>query len=641
MRSNSPHNTILMKEIKLALVYRDMWQAAGKYVPTVDMLTKVAQPIVDMGCFARVETNGGGFEQVNLLFGENPNIAVRKWTQPFNDAGIQTQMLERGLNGIRMSPVPKDVRKLMFKVKKLQGTDIARSFDGLNNPQNLALSFQYAKEGGMIAQGALSVTHSPIHTVEYYIGLADSYVDLGAEEICIKDMAGIGRPASIGKIIKGIRERHPDIIIQYHGHSTPGFSVATSLEAARNGADIIDVGMEPLSWGTGHADLLTVHEMLKDAGFSLPDIDTKAYMHVRSLTQSFMDDFLGEYINPKNRYMNSLLIGPGLPGGMMGSLMADLENNVKSLNRWLTKNGKPNVDQEELLLNLFEEVKYVWPKLGYPPLVTPFSQYVKNASLMNVINSYKGKKRFAMIDENTWGMILGKSGQLLGDLDPEILKMAEDQGREFYTGNPQELYPDELDIYKKKMDDNGWDYGEDDEELLEYAMHPAQYESYKSGQAKEKFKADLAERRSKKAEAKATTTGVVTPVSPPVNAMPKEVQLNVNGEHYNVRISYPTEAAQDNTAVATPSPASLAIPATDANARYITSPLEGKFYLTKETSEKGKKVGDQITEGETVAYIEAMKVINAITADMSGTIAEIMINHGDDIDEDDQIFKIV
>jgi len=92
--------------------------------------------------------------------------------------------------------------------------------------------------------------------------------------------------------------------------------------------------------------------------------------------------------------------------------------------------------------------------------------------------------------------------------------------------------------------------------------------------------------------------------------MPKEVQLNVNGEHYNVRISYPTEAAQDNTAVA-------------------------------KTSEKGKKVGDQITEGETVAYIEAMKVINAITADMSGTIAEIMINHGDDIDEDDQIFKIV
>ncbi|MFT6336093.1 MAG: pyruvate carboxylase subunit B [Saprospiraceae bacterium] len=632
-----------MKEIKLALVYRDMWQAAGKYVPTVDMLTKVAQPIIDMGCFARVETNGGGFEQVNLLFGENPNVAVRKWTQPFNDAGIQTQMLERGLNGIRMSPVPKDVRKLMFKVKKLQGTDISRSFDGLNNPQNLELSFQYAKEGGMIAQGALSVTHSPIHTIDYYINLADQYIEKGAEEICIKDMAGIGRPVSVGKIVKGIRERHPDIIIQYHGHSTPGFSVATSLEAAKNGADIIDVGMEPLSWGTGHADLLTIHAMLKDAGFSLPDIDMKAYMHVRSLTQSFMDDFLGEYINPKNRYMNSLLIGPGLPGGMMGSLMADLENNVKSLNKWLTKNNKPTVDQEELLLGLFDEVKVVWPKLGYPPLVTPFSQYVKNISLMNVINSYKGKKRFAMIDENTWGMILGNSGQLLGDLDPEILKMASDQNREFYTGNPQDLYPDELDIYRKKMDEKGWAYGQDDEELLEYAMHPPQYEALKSGEAKMKFEADLAERRAAKT-ASSAPADLATPIArTSVNSMPKELNLNVNGEKYNVHISYPNETSQDNTSVAS-APTQEFVPpvlSNDANTKYIVAPLEGKFYLTKETSEKGKKVGDVVKEGETVAYIEAMKVINAIAADVSGTIAEVMVKHGDEIEEDDQIFKIV
>ncbi len=627
-----------MKEMKLALVYRDMWQASGKYVPTVDMLTKVAQPIVDMGCFARVETNGGGFEQVNLLFGENPNIAVRKWTQAFNDAGIQTQMLERGLNGIRMSPVPKDVRRLMFKVKKLQGTDISRTFDGLNNPQNLELSFQYAKEGGMIAQGALSVTHSPIHTVDYYINLADQYIEKGAEEICIKDMAGIGRPVSIGKMIKGIRERHPDIIIQYHGHSTPGFSVATSLEAAKNGANIIDVGMEPLSWGTGHADLLTIHEMLKDAGFSLPDIDMKAYMHVRTLTQSFMDDFLGYYINGKNRYMNSLLIGPGLPGGMMGSLMADLENNVKSLNKWLTKRNKPTVDQEELLLKLFDEVKVVWPKLGYPPLVTPFSQYVKNVSLMNVLNAYKGKERFSMIDENTWGMILGKSGQLLGDLDPEILKMAKEQNREFFTGNPQDLYTDQLDIYKKKMDEKGWLYGQDDEELLEYAMHPAQYEAFKSGAAKKEFEADLAERKSKDNTVSRTTsnTNAITP-----NAMPKELHLNVNGDKYHVHISYPDGSTQDNVSVQSPAMKEFVPPSSNDEGKFIVAPLEGKFYLTKEVSEKGKKVGDKIKKGDTVGYIEAMKVINAIAADTSGTIAEILVNHGVEVEEDDALFKII
>ena len=116
----------MKREIKFSLVFRDMWQSAGKYVPTVDQLTRVAPAIIEMGCFARVETNGGGFEQVNLLFGENPNRAVREWTKPFHEAGIQTHMLDRALNGLRMSPVPDDVRQLFYQVKKAQGTDIAR-----------------------------------------------------------------------------------------------------------------------------------------------------------------------------------------------------------------------------------------------------------------------------------------------------------------------------------------------------------------------------------------------------------------------------------------------------------------------------------------------------------------------------------
>ena len=619
------------REIKLALVYRDMWQSSGKYLPRVDQLVRVAEPIVEMGCFARVETNGGGFEQINLLFGENPNIAVRKWTQAFNDAGIQTQMLERGLNGLRMSPVPADVRRMMFKLKKIQGTDISRSFDGLNNPVNLENSFKFAKEGGMIAQGALSITYSPVHTVDYYVDLADKYIELGAEEICLKDMAGIGRPVSIGKMVKGIRERHPDIIIQYHGHSTPGFSVTSALEAARNGADIIDVGMEPLSWGTGHADLLTVHEMLRDAGFSVPDINTKAYMHVRSLTQEFIDDFLGHYINPRNRYMNSLLIGPGLPGGMMGSLMADLENNVKSLNKWLAKRDKDPITQEQLLLRLFDEVKFAWPRLGYPPLVTPFSQYVKNVSLMNAIQLIKGKERWGMIDENTWGMILGRSGQLPGELGGEIKALADKQGREFFNGIPQDLYPDELDVYRKKMEEKGWDVGEDEEELFEYAMHPPQYEDFKSGKAKERFLEDLEKRKAAKGGIAATPSTA----SPVPAATPQTMFIEVDGEKFKVQVSYGDDQ-QAETEKETKEPA----PSSNANLREITAPLEGKFYLTRESSEVGIKVGDKIQEGDTIAYIESMKVINAVAADKSGTVVEIVAKHGEDIEEDDVIILL-
>ncbi len=622
------------KEIKLGLVYRDMWQSSGKYMPTVDQLCAVAPAIIDMGCFDRVETNGGGFEQINLLRGENPNIAVRKWTQPFNDVGIETHMLERGLNGIRMSPCAKDLRKLMFALKKKQGTDISRSFDGLNNPRNLKLSFEYAAAGGMIPQGALSITYSPVHTVDYYIDLANKYIEYGAQEICIKDMAGIGRPASIGKMIKGIRDNHPDIMITYHGHSTTGFSIVSSLEAARNGADIIDVSMQPLSWGTGHADLLSIHAMLTDAGFHLKDINMDAYMEVRRLTQSFMDDSLGYYINPQNRYLNSLLIGPGLPGGMMGSLMADLEKNLKSINKWLTKNSKEEISQDELLIKLFKEVEHTWPKLGYPPLVTPFSQYVKNLSLMNVMQTIKGKERFSMIDENTWGMILGKSGQLPGDVDDLLLKMAKEQNRTFFTDDPQSLYPDVLDDYRAKMKDKGWDVGEDDEELFEYAMHPPQYEDFKSGRAKDNFEKDLAKRKAA-ANIESTATTALAPV-PSSASQPKSLVVSIDGQRYNVAIEYPDTASSDS---ALSGAASVANTST-SEGKYISSPLEGKFFLTKTPSEKGIKVGDTVSKGDTVAYVESMKVINAITSSESGTVVEILVNHGDDIEEDTPLIKL-
>lgn len=621
------------REIKLCLIYRDMWQSSGKYMPRVDQLNQVAGPIVDIGCFSRVETNGGGFEQINLLFGENPNKAVREWTQPFNDAGIQTQMLERGLNGIRMRPVGKDLRKLMFKLKKIQGTDIARSFDGLNDTRNLELSIDYAKEGGMIAQTALSITHSKIHNVDYYIKMANTLIDRGAEEICIKDMAGVGRPASLGRIVAGIRKNHPDIPIQYHGHSGPGFSVASTLEVVRAGADIVDVAVEPLSWGTVHPDLLTIHAMLRDAGYSVPDINMNAYMEVRTLTQKFIDEFLGEYINPRNRLMNSLLIGPGLPGGMMGSLMADLENNLKSLNKWMDKNGKPSISQDELLIKLFDEVEYIWPILGYPPLVTPFSQYVKNVALMNVTQMLKGKDRWSMIDDNTWDMLLGKSGRLPGKIGEEIISLAESQGREFFEGDPQDLYPDELDKARAEMKENGWETGADDEELFEFAMHPEQYKAYKSGAAKKSFDADLAERKKPK-EPKEEL--VATPVASTL--APSEMNIDVNGEKFAVKISY-----DQSTMVANQAAVSEAAPAEGVSSNgtaEILAPIEGNFMLTKNSSETAVKVGDKIQEGDLIGYIEAMKVYNAIHADKGGVVSEIAGKDGGHVDEDDLLIKL-
>ncbi|MDR0693971.1 MAG: oxaloacetate decarboxylase [Prevotellaceae bacterium] len=589
----------MAKEIKLSLLYRDMWQSSGKYVPRVDQLKQIAPVIIDMGCFARVETNGGAFEQVNLLFGENPNKAVREWTAPFNKAGIQTHMLERALNALRMNPVPADVRRLMFKVKKAQGTNIARSFCGLNDPRNLRPSIEYAKAAGMIAQAAMSITYGQVFTVDYYVNLADKLVEFGADEICLKDMAGIGRPAFLGKIVKTIKERHPQTVVQYHGHSGPGFSVASMLEVARAGVDYIDVAMEPLSWGMVHPDVITIRAMLKDAGFLVADLNMNAYMEARRLTQTFIDDFLGYFIDPSNKQMSSLLVGCGLPGGMMGSMMADLRGMHSAINAALRQNNKKEVSLNDLVVQLFQEVEYVWPKLGCPPLVTPFSQYVKNIALMNILFMAQGKPRFATIDKDSWNMILGKMGKLPGELSPEIVELAKQNNMEFYTGDPQAPYPDALDDYRKEMKENNWDTGKDDEELFELAMHDRQYRDYKSGVAKERFEKELEQAREK--------AGAPIVVTRPVVEVPKF-------DAAKIREVYP--AAQP-----------------------VQSPAKGQIlwqYDVADTS-TAPVIGTAFQKGQTLCFVQTYYGMEPVVALAGGKVVQIETKQGDKVEKNQVI----
>ena len=479
------------KKIQFSLIYRDMWQSSGKFQPRKDQLVRIAPVFVEMGCFARVETNGGAFEQVNLLAGENPNESVRAYTKILHEAGIKTHMLDRGLNALRMYPVPDDVRAMMYRVKHAQGVDITRLFDGLNDIRNIAPALKWAKEGSMTPQGTLCITTSPVHTLDYYTKLADEEIAAGAEELCLKDMAGIGQPVFLGELTRRIKEKHPDVLLEYHGHSGPGLSMASMLEVAKNGIDILDVAIEPLSWGKVHPDVISVQSMLKNAGFDVPDINMDAYMKARAMTQEFIDEWLGYFINPQNKIMSSLLLSCGLPGGMMGSMMADLGGIRSTINNLRKKKGEPELSVDDMLIKLFDEVAYVWPRVGYPPLVTPFSQYTKNIALMNLLTLEQGKGRFVMMDDSMWGMILGKSGRVPGEICQELKDLAKQKGLEFTDADPHTLLKNNLEDFRKEMDENGWDYGQDEEELFELAMHPEQYRNYKSGQAKKNFLADL------------------------------------------------------------------------------------------------------------------------------------------------------
>jgi pyruvate carboxylase subunit B len=493
-----------------------------------------------------------------------------------------------------MYPVPADVRKLMYKVKHAQGVDITRIFCGLNEKRNIIPSIKYAIEGGMIPQAALCITNSPVHTVEYYSNLADELIEAGAQEICLKDMAGIGRPGMLGRLVKSIKEKHPDILIQYHGHSGPGLSMASILEVCENGADIIDVAMEPMSWGKVHPDVISVQAMLKDKGFDVPEINMKAYMKARSMTQEFIDDFLGYFMDPTNKQMSSLLLKCGLPGGMMGSMMADLKGVHSGINLILKSKGKPELTLDDLLVMLFDEVEYIWPKLGYPPLVTPFSQYVKNIALMNVMAMAKDEPRWSMIDTNSWNMILGKSGRLPGPLDPEIIALAKEKGYEFTEEDPQSYYPDQLEEYRKEMKENGWDEGEDEEELFELAMHDRQYRDYKSGIAKKRFEEDL-----RKA---------------------KEAQLTKGGVSED-------DLKKIRRAKSVP----------------VTAPEKGQILweLSVDTPSIPPRIGTKFKEGDHFCYVSTTwNTVEDVKADFTGKVIEVCVEQGQPVERGDVLAYI-
>jgi pyruvate carboxylase subunit B len=256
------------------------------------------------------------------------------------------------------------------------------------------------------------------------------------------------------------------------------------------------------------------------------------------------------------------------------------------------------------MVMLFQEVEYVWPRLGYPPLVTPFSQYVKNTALMNLMAILKGQPRWSMIDKDTWNMILGRMGKLPGALAPEIKQLAEQKGLEFYTGDPQSEFPDELDRFRQIMKEEGWDCGQDDEELFELAMHERQYRDYRSGVAKERFNKDLEAARAK--------AGAPVIIERPVVEMPKydidrilekypdavPVQTSARGQMlWQIDVDDASSAPAAGTEVKAGEPVGYV--QTYYGMEEVTAAVDGRIVAVCAAQ------GDNVVKGEIVAFIQA------------------------------------
>ena len=436
----------MKKEIKFSLVFRDMWQSAGKYVPRVDQLVKVAPAIIEMGCFARVETNGGGFEQVNLLFGENPNKAVREWTKPFHEAGIQTHMLDRALNGLRMSPVPADVRKLFYKVKKAQGTDITRTFCGLNDTRNIIPSIGYAHDAGMISQCSLCITHSPIHTVEYYTEMALKLIKAGADEICIKDMAGLLKPYTCAELVSELKKT-VSIPVDIHSHYTAGLASMSILKGIEAGADIVDTAMSPLALGTSHMPTESLVAALQGTDYDT-GLDLNQLNVVRAYFAKLREKYIANgQINPKSLGVDANTLLYQVPGGMFSNMLKQLKDAGK----------------EDKLDEVLAEIPRVREDAGYPPLVTPTSQIVGTQAVFNVIMG----ERYKMVTKEFKGLVHGDYGKTPAPIKPEFTKKI--------LGDEQPItcrFADTLAPEMDKLKTEAAKWATQEEDVLTYAMFP-------------------------------------------------------------------------------------------------------------------------------------------------------------------------
>ena len=455
----------MKKEIKFSLVFRDMWQSAGKYVPRVDQLVKVAPAIIEMGCFARVETNGGGFEQVNLLFGENPNKAVREWTKPFHEAGIQTHMLDRALNGLRMSPVPADVRKLFYKVKKAQGTDITRTFCGLNDTRNIIPSIGYAHDAGMISQCSLCITHSPIHTVEYYTEMALKLIKAGADEICIKDMAGLLVPYKASELSKEMKAA-TKLPIQLHTHYTSGVASMTYMKAVEAGCDIIDTAMSPVALGTSQPATEVMVETFKGSEYDT-GLDMELLGEIADYFRPIREDAIDTgLLNPRALGVNIKTLMYQVPGGMLSNLLSQLEEQKAS----------------DKYYEVLAEIPRVRKDFGEPPLVTPSSQIVGTQAVLNVLAG----EHYKMITKESKDLLAGKYGQTVKPVNKEIQKKA--------IGDEKPItcrLADTLDPELEKLEKEMAQWKEQDEDVLSYALFPQVATDFFKYRAAQKNKIDL------------------------------------------------------------------------------------------------------------------------------------------------------
>ena len=432
-----------MSQVKITeTVLRDSHQSLIATRMTTEEMLPILEQLDKVGYHSLEAWGGATFDSCMRFLNEDPWERLRKIRDKVKNTKLQ--MLFRGQNILGYRHYSDDVVEYFVQKSIANGIDIIRIFDALNDPRNLKTAIDATKRENGHVQAAFSYTTGPVYTLDYYSQYAKQLEEMGADSICIKDMAGLLKPYDAYELVKTLKES-VKVPIQLHTHYTAGLASMTLLKGIEAGVDIVDTAISPMAMGTSQPPTETLVATLAgteyDTGIDLAELD-KVTKYFAPLREKYLAEGL---LNPKalNVDVNALLYQ--VPGGMLSNLMSQLKQAGK----------------EDKLIEVLEEVPRVRADVGYPPLVTPSSQIVGTQAVFNVI----GGERYKMVTKEFKGIVKGEYGKTPVEIAPEFVKkiIGDD---ERITCRPADMLKPELEELRAKIAN----YIEQDEDVLSYAL---------------------------------------------------------------------------------------------------------------------------------------------------------------------------
>ena len=600
------------------VVLRDAHQSLLATRMRLDDMLPIAAKLDDIGFWSLESWGGATFDACIRYLGEDPWARIRALKEAMPKT--QQQMLLRAQNLLGYRHYADDVVDTFVKRAATSGVDVFRVFDAMNDPRNLERPLKAVLDQGKHAQGTISYTVSPVHTLEMWVELAQKIESMGAQSLAIKDMAGLLTPYTAFELVSRLKASL-SIPIHMQCHATTGLSTATALKAIEAGIDNVDTSISSMSMTYGHSPTESVVAMLagteRDTGLDLEKLEDIAgyFREVRKKYAAFEGSLRG---------IDSRILVAQVPGGMLTNMESQLKEQGAG----------------DKLDDVLAEIPRVRKDLGYIPLVTPTSQIVGTQSVMNVMMG----ERYKSISKEVQALLKGEYGAAPAPFDSE-LQFRVLEGGEPITCRPADNLTPEMERLREELKGKASEEGitleggeRETDDVLTYALFPQIGLKFLRNRGNPDAFEPAPQAVDDKASKAASAPVAAAPATSAQTASsgPQTYTLNVNGKQYVVEVAEGGDITQVQASEpAAPAPAAAAAPAAQAaSGEPVSAPLAGNIFKVNVS------VGDSVAEGDVVIILEAMKMETEIRAHQAGTVSAVKVKEGDSVSVGDVLITL-